>query len=263
MSGESTTLTPEQEAAEFAEGFDDNLLESPTATPGQQEGATEPSEPETPKEPEAPAVEYVQLTKAERDELMGLRAQQEKSFGTAFGKIGGIERTLQQLNSGAQVEISQEDIDALKDDFPPLAAALEKVRNMRALPGAGVPTEQLDELVQQRIAPALQRMELRMLAKDHPDFKQIDADPAFAAWVQAQPEAFKQTLAQASAAYDSEVVSDAMTKFKQSRKAAPADTGSDQATARRSRIAANVTPRGSGGNAGPNPNDDFLAGFNE
>ena len=261
MSGESTTLTPEQEQAAFADGFGDDPY-APTETPGQESDTTPSAEAAAP-EPEAPAIEYVQLTKAERDELMGLRAQQEKSFGTAFGKIGGIERTLQQLNSGAQVEISQEDIDALRDDFPPLAAALEKVRNMRALPGAGLAPEQLDELVQQRVAPALQRMELRMLAKDHPDFKQIDADPAFAAWVQAQPAEFKQGLAKASAEYDSEVVSDAMTKFKQSRRAAPAPPADDQASARRSRMSAAVTPRGAGGPATPNITDDFLAGFNE
>jgi hypothetical protein len=249
-------------------GFDDAGLDDDAAGFNSVDGADAPTETpeqdaktEQPAVVEQPAVEYVQLTKAERDELMGLRAQQEKSFGTAFGKIGGIERTLQQLSSGAQVEISQEDIDALKDDFPPLAAALEKVRSMRALPGAGMPAEQLDELVQQRIAPALQRMELRMLAKDHPDFKQIDADPSFAAWVQAQPDEFKQTLAKASAEYDSEVVSNAMTKFKQSR-AKPSPAAANPATpTRTSRMQAAITPRGSGGAHATADSTSEQAGF--
>ena len=101
-----------------------------------------------------------------------------------------------------------------------------------------------------------------MLAKDHPDFKQIDADPAFAAWVQAQPDEFKQGLAKASAEYDSEVVSTAMTKFKQSRKAAPATPAADPASARRSRMSAAVTPRGTGGTAASDSTDPFLTGFN-
>ena len=262
MSGDATTLTPEQEAAAFAQGFDDEPTATPTETPAAQQDDTNPGENTEPAPAEPAAPEYAQFTKAEREELMALREQAQKQFGTAFGKIGGIERTLQQLNSGAQVDISQEDIDALKDDFPPLAAALEKVRNLRALPGAGVDQEQIASLVAEKVSAVEQKFELRLLAKDHPDWKQIDADPAFAAWVAAQPDEFKQTLAQASQGYDSAVVSDAMSKFKQSRKAAPATPAADPASARRSRIAANVTPRGGGNPAAPDPNDDFNAGFN-
>ena len=130
MSGDASTLTHEQQAqadADFAAGFDDDTTATPTETPAaQQDDTTQGEKTEQPTEQTAePAPEYVQLTKAERDELFALREQAQKQFGTAFGKIGGIERRLQELNSGPQVEISQEDIDALKDDFPPLAAALE------------------------------------------------------------------------------------------------------------------------------------------
>ena len=264
MSGDASTLTHEQQAqadADFAAGFDDDTTATPTETPAaQQDGAGQGDNGE-PAQAE-PAPEYVQLTKAERDELMGLRDQAQKQFGTAFGKIGGIERRLQELNTGAQVEISQEDIDALKDDFPPMAAALEKVRNLRALPG-GLDPDKLDSMVAERVSKLEQKLELRLLAKDHPDWKQIDADPAFAAWVASQPDEFKQGLAQASQAYDSAVVSEAMTKFKQSRRTAPANTGSDPASARRSRMSAAVTPRGVGGNATPNATDDLMAGFND
>ncbi len=261
MSGDATTLTQDEEA-EFAAGFDDDTTETPTETPAdqqdgdnrQQEASSVPAEP--------PAPEYVQLTKAERDELIATRQQWEKQFGTAFGKIGGIERRLQELNSGTQVDISQEEIDALKDDFPPLAAALEKVRSLRALPVGGVDQEQIASLVAEKVSAVEQKFELRLLAKDHPDWKQIDADPAFAQWVAAQPDEFKQTLAQASQAFDSSVVSDAMTKFKQSRKAAPATPAADRASAWKSRAAAAVTPRGAGGTAASDSTDHFMSGWN-
>jgi len=263
MSGDASTLTHEQQAqadADFAAGFDDDTTATPTETPAAQQDDT--TQGENTEQPAEPVPEYVQLTKAERDELFALREQAQKQFGTAFGKIGGIERRLQELNTGAQVEISQEDIDALKDDFPPLAAALEKVRNLRALPG-GLDPDKLDSMVAERVSKVEQKFELRLLAKDHPDWKQIDADPAFAAWVASQPDEFKQGLAQASQAYDSAVVSEAMTKFKQSRRTAPANTGGDPASARRSRMSAAVTPRGVGGNAAPNATDDLMAGFND
>lgn len=268
MSGDASTTGESQfehdqrevtDDAAFAAGFDADTTATPTETPAEQQDNDTQQE-ATPAEPAAP--EYVQLTKAERDELMGLRDQAQRQFGTAFGKIGGIERTLQQLNSGAQVEISQEDIDALKDDFPPLAAALEKVRNLRALPGGGVDQEQIANLVAEKVSAVEQKFELRLLSKDHPDWKQIDADPAFAQWVAAQPDEFKQTLAQASQSYDSAVVSNAMTMFKQSRKAAPATPAADPASARRSRMSAAVTPRGTGGTAASDSTDPFLTGFN-
>jgi hypothetical protein len=167
MSGDATTLTPDEEAA-FAAGFDDDTTDTPTETPADQQDAdTQQQERPAPAEPAPP--EYAQFTKAERDELMALREQAQKQFGTAFGKIGGIERTIKSLTDGAQVDISQEDIDALRDDFPPLAAALEKVRNLRALPGAGVDQEQIANLVAERVSAVEQKFELRLLTKDHPD----------------------------------------------------------------------------------------------
>lgn len=260
MSGDASTLTQDEEAA-FDAGFEDDTTAAPTETPAEQQDTDTQQEASTaPAAPAAP--EYAQFTKAERDELMALREQAQKQFGTAFGKIGGIERTLQQLNSGAQVEISQEDIDALKDDFPPLAAALEKVRNLRALPGGGVDQEQLASLVAEKVSAVEQKFELRLLSKDHPDWQQVDKDPAFGAWVAAQPDEFKQTLAQASLSYDSAVVSNAMTMFKQSRKAAPATPAADPAAARRSRMSAAVTPRGTSGASAGDSSDPFLTGFN-
>ena len=257
MNEVDTQIEEVNDGAGFDEGFA-NAPSEPTATPVQK--SDEQPNPE-------PAIEYAQLTKAQYDELIGLKATQEKSFGTAFGKLGGIERTLQQLQSGPQVEISQEDIDALRDDFPPLAAALEKVRNMRSIPGGGMDPTKLDELVQQRIAPALdtindrvtQAVEARLLAKQHPDWQTVDKSPEFAAWVQGQPRAYVDQLVAASTSYDSDFIGSAMTKFKQSRKATP--QGDDPAAARRSRMSAAVTPRGSGSPAGSDPNDDFNAGF--
>ena len=264
MSGDASTtgesqFEHDQRENAFAAGFDDDTTATPTETPAEQQDNANQQEAE-PVQAE-PAPEYVQLTKAERDELIAMRQKWENQFGTAFGKIGGIERTIKSLTDGAQVEISQEDIDALKDDFPPLAAALEKVRNLRALPGGGVDQEQIASLVAEKVSAVEQKFELRLLSKDHPDWKQIDADPAFAQWVAAQPDEFKQTLAHASQSYDSAVVSNAMTMFKQSRRTAPAPAA-DPASARRSRMSAAVTPRGTSGASAGDSTDPFLSGFN-
>jgi hypothetical protein len=242
--------------AGFDDGFDNP---SPTVTPETQEEAAEET-----AVPKAPSLDE-RLAAAEAL-IDSLRSSQEKSSSTAFGKIGGIERTLQQFQAGAQVEIAQEDIDAMRaDGFESHAKALEKIRSLRALPGGSTDPAQIDELVQQRIAPALtaveQKFELRLLAKEHPDYKDIDADPAFAQWVATQPEQFRNSLAEASRVYDSDVVGAAMTKFKAARKPAPSTPNN---STRRSLIEAAVTPRGTGGNpAATTEDDEFDAGFKQ
>jgi hypothetical protein len=246
-------------------GFDDGFgLDTNAATEGSPTETPVSTEVEHEANNEAVlsgGPEYVQLTKAERDELLALRQQQEKSFGTAFGKIGGIERTLQQLQAGSQIDIDQEDIDAFREDFPQIATALEKIKNLRAIPGSVDPNK-LEELVQQRIAPALsaveQKFEMRLLAKEHPDYMDIDKDPAFSMWVKSQPEEFQNNLAKASAEFDSVSVGDAISKFKSFRKT----KAKEQAPQQKNRFSAAVTPRGSGTNNTQTLYDEFDEGFN-
>ena len=246
--------TTEVDTAGFDEGFAN--APAPTVAPVQEQ--------EEAKD-ETPPVEYAQLTKAEYDELKSLRATQEKSFGTAFGKIGGIERTIAQLQAAPQVEISQEDIDTLRGDgFEPLALALEKVRNLKVISN-GIAPEKLDEMLQQRIAPALesidskiaQTVEVRLLSKQHPDWKEIDQSEDFKTWIGQQPKPWIDQLLKANESYDSDFIGAAMTKFKQSRK--PVAPG--PAPAGRSRMSAAVTPRGSGTPTAANALDEFDAGF--
>lgn len=220
------------------------------------DAALEGTPTETPEAPAAeptpapePEIEYAQLTKAEYEQLRSraalveeIKAAQEKSFGTAFGKIGGIERRLQEIASAPSVEIDQADIDALKDDFPPLAAALQKVKSLRAIPTGGIDPSRLDELVQQRIAPALDRInvtveqtvEKRLLTRQHPDWQTVVATPEFAAFTQTLPATEQQQLANS---WDSDFIGGVLTRFKTAKPA-------KQTT---SRFDAAVAPRGTGG----------------
>lgn len=236
-------------------GFDadeDTQDPNPTGTPGDGQSGEQLADAGQAEQ----AIEYAQLTKAEWEEVKSraaeLKATQDKSFGTIGNTLRGIQQTIQQLQTGPQVEISQEEIDDLKE-FPPLAAALEKIRSMRNIQGAGVDPEKLDEMVRQRLAPALdsiegrvhQAVEMRLLNKQHPDWREIDKKPEFAAWVQQQPKVFVDQLVEASEKYNSDFIGDTMTKFKQSLK--PAPTAALAAPARKNtRMTAAVTPRGSG-----------------
>lgn len=229
-----------------ADGFndDDDETSSATETPRDDDESDQGQQADAEAAAEQ-VIEYAQLTKAEWDEWKAraarideIKATQDKSFGTIGNTIRGMQETLKAAQAGANVEISQDDIDALKDDFPPLAAALEKVRNMRAIPvGNGFDAAKVEELVAPRLKAAEQKFELRLLARDHPDWQQIDASPEFRGYVQGLPEAERKQLADASDNFDSDVVSRFITKFKATRQPAPT---------RKNRFDAAYTPRGSG-----------------
>ena len=114
------------------------------------------------------------------------------------------------------------------------------------------------------LSQAEQRFEAKQLSRQHPDWKQIDADPEFADFVATLPAERQQALQQASNDYDSSVIGAEMTAFKvfKTKPATKPQEQPDPASARRSRISAAVTPRGNGGDTGTNPNDEFMAGFN-
>lgn len=243
---------------------------SPTETPG--EVATDATAADEPAAEEAP--QYAQITVAELADLKAsaarveeLKATLEKVSGTAFGKMGGIERQLKELTSGPGPEISQEAIDTLREDgFEPLAQALEGLKKLRVIPGTSAQADP-DALFATLTPKVEQAIETRLLSREHPDWKQIDADPAWSAFVQTLPQDRQAALVQASQSYDSSVISREMTAFKQAKAQAakdmpkPAAATTDPAAARRSRMQAAVTPRGASSEAGENPLDAFNAGF--
>lgn len=249
-----------------------------TATP------TETPEPEKTPEPVAEVVapKYVQITEDEFKDLRTkaalaeeLKTTSEKSFGTAFGKIGGLERVINELKAQPNLgELSKDDFSELKDAFPELAemtvAGLNRaLGKLKGAPGASVDPAKVNDLVQQGIALKLQERELQQqkdavaaLDTDHADWREVKAKPEFKAWIEKQPQRVQKTYAKT---WDADFLSDVFTSFKEAAKTAAAPTPpAPPATTRKDRLAAAVNPRGTGGHApGPSEDDDFLAGFNQ
>jgi hypothetical protein len=251
---DSETVTNDEQDADFEAGFA-NSPQVPTETPASDEKQPEQQSAEQVVEQ---AVEYVKLTKAEADELRALRATAERSFGTAFGKIGGIERQIKALTDGAQVDIDQADIDSLRSDgFEPLAKALEKVKSLRAIP---VSAEAPDmEEVKLR---AKKEIHMDLVDADHPDWREIVPTPEFAAWKSTLPETDQHML---DNSWNSGFINRQLNAFKASLKAKAAEAEKpkpDPASQRRARMAAAATPRASGAQPAPDQTDEFLSGFN-
>ena len=261
----------EAEAA-FNEGSTGTETKADATTPTATPEKTAEAAPTVVAEPK-----FAQITEDELNQLRArvasideMRGTSEKSFGTAFGKIGGIERALNELRGGGQAfgEFSKDDFSELQDAFPELAEmtiqgfnrALAKLKGAPAIDPAKV-----DELVQLGITTTLQQRELdsqkeavKALDADHADWRAVKEKPEFKEWLTAQPTRFQRTYAKT---WDADFLSDAFTNFKEAAaKAAPTTTS----TTRKDRLAAAVNPRGTGGHAaGPSEDDDFDAGFKQ
>lgn len=262
---------------DFNAGFDDKVT-APTETPD----AIAPSEePADAGNPAAAAPEYVQITK---DELAGfrasaaaveeLRATLTSNSDKAFGKIGGIERLIKDLQAstaaGDKVQLSDEDMAEMSEEYPELASMQRKVLNAAlskvSLRGTAESFDPavMDELVNTRLQAAMKTVdervefltESRLLSREHPDWKTIvdagkpDSKNAYRTWLATQPAEYQKTI---NETFDSGVLSAALTKFK-----AKASTPQ-----RQSRIdLAAAAPRGVGGHADTETDDDeFNEGF--
>lgn len=233
------------------EGFDDGFTSpnAPTETPGMEQVNTEST---TEAKPAQPTMDE-RLAAAEAL-IETLRTSQEKGLGTAFGKIGGIERNL----GKAGVPIDQTDIDAMRDDgFESHARALEKIRDLQVVRTGAT----LNDDDKADIRVSLKReMQIEAVEGDHPDWREQVVTPEFQAWKSKQSTADQQRL---DNEWNPNFITKKLTEFKASRQrqatTAPADATPSE---RKGRFAAAVTPRGTGSTPSANTDDDeFDSGF--
>jgi hypothetical protein len=255
MSGQDSELPvidapgAEEQQDENDEGFDDGFAKpnAPTETPGMEQV-------QAAEEPDAPRQPTMEERLASAEALIeSLKTSQEKGLGTAFGKIGGIERNL----GKAGVPIDQTDIDALRGDgFESHARALEKIRDLQIVrTGATLGDDDKAEL---RVSI---KRELQIEAVDdaHPDWRDQVLTPEFQAWKAKQSTADQQRL---DNDWNANFITKKLTEFKASRqKPAPTPTADANPSTRKGRLAAAVTPRGTGSTPSANTDDEFDAGF--
>jgi len=256
-----TPQTAEEDAAAFDGGFDDV---APAAPPAADE----------PKMTQISEDEYRKLLDgvAKIDEIEGAL---EQRFGTAFGKIGGIERVLDQLKSsapaGGKIVLTEEIVADMAEEYPEMAKTqfktlqkLVDVLNTTRTPapevGAAQPSAQPVDV--DAIKRALRR-ELTEETLDDFDEKWRETiglpddagkipDTPFRQWLKKQPKEYANRVA---STYSATVLTDALSKFK----AAQA-----KAQGRREVLDAAVEVTGSGGqapDARSTDDDEFNDGF--
>lgn len=256
----------EADDAAFNAGFEADV---PTETPDQKPSSEQEEVPT--KATEEPAPKLAQITEEQFQDLLTkasrvdeIRAAQEKSFGTAFGKIGGIERVLSQLQTSASggqgIEVTADDFAELRAEFPELAdlqaKGLNKILGKLKGPATADPSA-IEQMVSTRVADTK-----KQLVDAHLDAV-IDGDwvaevnsEQYKRWIPTQPDEVKSLAA-------SESVRDAARLLRLFKSAKTEASAATKPSTRKQQLEAAVTPRGAGGHTrAPSADDDFNAGFN-
>jgi hypothetical protein len=289
---EEASATQVEGDEDFNAGFSDTPTEvTPPVTEEPKLEDKPGDEPAATKELAAPETndEVVQVTKSQFEQLMGLstqieqiRADAQKKIDTAFGKVGGIERRLQELQSatpaGYAVEVTDDIVADLKAEFPELGdlqlGVLKKFASkLKGTSTAPFDPNQVVPIIEER-TKQLQRDILSMKHEDWeevvgvPDANGVTPKTDYRKWLGTQSEEYRQ---QVGGSWDARVIAKSIDKFKAEAKVAAEKAAAEAAkktpkpatSARQRALESAVTPRGEGGRpAGPTEEDEFEAGFN-
>jgi hypothetical protein len=272
-------LTDAEEDAQFQDGFKDaptpTAPEPPATEPGEPPAAATGQPAATPKAPK-----YVQITEEELNSFKAtaaavdeIKATVEQRFGMAFGKMGGLERTLKELQAstpfGESVTMTAEDFEEMKADFPELADMTAKGFNrlLGKLRGTAKPAEpgkpdagaivdplKMGEFVKETVSQQLTVLEKntaqQLLAMRHENWREIVGltpegeaiQTPYREWLAKQKPEYQ---AQIGSSWDALTVAKSIDKFLTDTKPKPPQPPVDDQ--RRKRLAGAVPPKASGG----------------
>lgn len=270
---ESVTATDEdvispEESAAFESGFS-GATETPTETTPPAAQTTETPEPVV-AAPVASAM--VQVTEAQYNDLLAkvntvddLKGSIEKLRGDAFGKVGGLERTLKQIQEatpvGQAIEVKAEDLAELEKEFPGLnlgpSLAKDLTRVLSKFKGTGAVTpgltpEQITaqfETERARIATQFEEERKQRVAERvgdrHEDWREVigapDSQTEFRTWLKGLGAEKEQEFL---SSWDPRLITTTLTTFKE-RKKTP-ETPKPSTTTRTQRLAEAVPAKGGG-----------------
>lgn len=272
------TVDPASAAAEAAEDaeFDAAFNGTPTEPRALPAPATEPA-----PTPEPPAPEYVQLTKAERDQLLSgvtrvdtIQASLDKMWGQSSSRFGRLEDRLKHFDSappGQPVELNDEDFAEMKAEFPEFASMQRKTmeRILSRLKGSGAPAfdeEKIHTLVQSRVTPEIQRVReeaaVDVMDALEPDWRQTVNSPELRAWIATKPPDYQKSFEETWKPSEMrKIIAEFREQTKPAPPAAPVPT---PPRAPDGRFKAALVPKGTGGPASPaSDEDEFEQGYKE
>lgn len=150
---------------------------------------------------EAPVEETVVLNQTEIKSLLSRLEMLDKHSGSldkVFGHIGSLRQTIDKLQtaqaSGEAVELTDEDVAEIKNDFPELGESFRKVlgRALGKARGPAAATVDLEPIKQEfgnKIVEVQHDTHKTLLSYMQPAWEETVASDKFKVWLAAQPEA--------------------------------------------------------------------------
>lgn len=264
---------------DLASGYEGKEVLGPTQTPEEEPTETVPAE-VPPAEVPPPEPKFRQITEDEYTALMdvgktveSLREENARKFDQAFGKIGGTEQLVRNIQAatpkGKIPTVTKDDLGDLAKNYEYLGDDMVDAFNrvLGKLEGtgpaqAGVDQNQIAQLVQEGVAKALPKLaeeiektrEQKLVTKAHPDAQETFADPAFIDW-------FKKSGKQDS--WESEKIIPILTEYKQMKAPPAVPPVTPAPSTRQAALKAAVNPIGAPAVPKAKTEDDeFLAGYN-
>lgn len=269
----------EQLDAELDAGFSGEPTETPAQEKKEDEEQPEEVKEEPPKVRQITETEWDELN-AKAKELDAIRSEQRQTADKVFGKIGGIERVLKDLQAktpqGLAVDVTEDDVSDLRAEFPEIGDGVFKALQSFAgkLKGTAVTAASVDpEEVGKAVRAETRRLQEEALAEEYPDWQKITApETEYRKWLSQQPEEYQQRLNSTESAT---VVARSIRRFQDdlaamkvkadAKAAADAKAKAVQNTAsmRKQRLAEATTERGTVSREGSKTDEDaFEEGFN-
>ena len=251
------------ELAAFDSGYS-GTVEEPTENPPPVE---------TPVEAAADPVVAPAVSDAQLKDLLAkvgtvdeLKLAIDKLRGDAFGKVGGLERTLKQIQDatpiGQPIEVKAEDLKGIEAEFPglnlapalakDLTAVLSKMKGTGSTTPGMTPEEvkaQIDASKAETAAlleEARKRSAIERLSDVHEDWQAVigppDSQTEFRTWLKGQGADTEKTFLES---WDPRYIGKTLTTFKEAKKVAPKEK-LKAPDARGQRLAEAVPARGGG-----------------
>jgi hypothetical protein len=260
----------------FMAGFEqDEDTREPTETPAVVEPVA--------AEPAPPEPKYVQITedewnatKSRAAKVDEISATFDKKLDTAFGKMGGMERLIKELQGGTPkgeaVQLDEADFAELAEEFPEVARLQKAGMNkmLARIKGTGADSAAIEKMVGDRVAEVRSEIVKSSLEVMFPNWEDEVKTPRFDAWLKSQ-EADVKALAESNKVGDAarmlrlygKSIEPAATPAPKPP-AAPAPAAPAQPSMRSRQIAAAVNLRGDSAappsTSGKSP---FLSGFED
>jgi hypothetical protein len=189
----------------------------------------------------------------------------EQNNQRLFGKIGEINREVKRLEALAQssaqpreaqpIQVTAEMFSNMREEFgEDFANAL--ARDLSQIPlqqQGGVDQSQIDIILEQRVAQIENNFEMKLVAREHPDWESIAQSQDFNGWKNQLPADIQDRL---DTTWDSGFISAAISAYKRDKA-----LYQEQQSKKNQRLEAAVMPTSTGG-FDENYEDDFEAGFN-